>query len=44
MEISAQVTGLEDLNQQLQALTNLAGEKKKPKKQLLMRLKFFKMK
>ncbi len=32
MEISAQVTGLEDLNQQLQALTTLAGEKQKTQK------------
>ena len=32
MEISAQMTGLEDLNQQLQALTTLAGEKQKTQK------------
>ena len=32
MEISAQIIGLEDLNQQLQALTTLAGEKQKTQK------------
>lgn len=32
MDISSQVIGLDDLNQQLQALTNLAGEKLKTQK------------
>lgn len=32
IEVSAQISGLEDLNQQLQALTTLAGEKQKTQK------------
>ena len=32
VEVSVQVTGLEDLSQQLQALTTLAGEKQKTQK------------
>lgn len=32
IEVSAQISGLEDLNQQLEALTNLAGEKQKTQK------------
>lgn len=40
-EVSAQVIGLEDLNQQLQALTTLAGEKQKTQKATFEAAKVF---
>ena len=41
IEVSAQVIGLEDLNQQLQALTTLAGEKQKTQKATFEAAKVF---
>ena len=41
IDVSAQVIGLEDLNQQLQALTTLAGEKQKTQKATFEAAKVF---